>query len=116
MLIATSFRDRVTVTVLLLLGHSVSAQCLLVVAYRSGEDGFVDLRQVMIAAPGVGKFMIGVAGKDSERRAESGKKKHTLRAQRHAFWIEAFESLRKRVRRFETAGSSKPGWRASPTR
>lgn len=50
--------------------------------------------------------MIGMGTRDSEKRAGRGKKRQT-RAQRHAFWGEAPEALRKRMTRFETVGPSK---------
>ena len=103
-LIAAEFRKEVTATVLWLLGHGVRAQCLQAVPYSSGEDVFIDLRQI-IPPPEAGDFMIKMAAKDSEKRAESDKKKHT-QAQRHAFWTEALEALRPRMARFETVGPS----------
>ena len=103
-LIAADFRKEVTATVLWLLGHGVRAQCLQAVPYSFGEDVFIDLRQI-IPPPEAGDFMIRMAAKDSEKRAESGKKKHT-QAQRHAFWTKALEALRPRMARFETVGPS----------
>ena len=67
-------------TVLSLLGHGVRAQCLEAVAYRSREDGFVDLREVCIALSETEVFVIGMAARESEIRAERGKRKHTLHA------------------------------------
>ena len=103
-LIAADFRKEVTATVLWLLGHGVRAQCLQAVPYSYGEDVFIDLRQI-IPPPEAGDFMIGMTAKDSEKRAESGKRKHT-QAQRHAFWTEALVALRPRIAGFETVGPS----------
>ena len=47
LLIAANFRKEVTGTVLWLLGHGVRAQCLQARAYSSGEDVFIDLRQII---------------------------------------------------------------------
>lgn len=104
LLIAANFRKEVTGTVLWLLGHGVRAQCLQAVPYSSGEDVFIDLRQI-IPPPETGDFIIRMAAKDSEKRAENGKKKRT-QTQRHAFWTEALEALRTRMARFETVGPS----------
>ena len=103
-LIAADFRKEVTATVLWLLGHGVRAQCLQAVPYSYGEDVFIDLRQI-IPPPEAGEFMIGMAAKDSEKRAESGKRKRT-QAHRRAFWTQALEALRSRMARFETVGPS----------
>ena len=104
-LIAADFRKEVTATVLWLLGHGVRAQCLQAVPYSFGEDVFIDLCQI-IPPPEAGDFMIGMAAKDSEKRAESGKKKHT-QAQRHAFWTKALEALRPRRARLQDYASTR---------
>ena len=108
-LIAANFRREVTAAVLWLLGHGVRAQCFRAVPYSFGEEVFIDLRQI-IPTPEAADYMIGMAAKDSEKKAVEGAKRrsHTLRL---SFWTQMLEALRERnITPFENVRPSKDHW------
>ena len=99
-LIAANFRKEVTATVLWLLGKGVQAKCFRVVPYSSGEELFVDLRQIIPTAEAA-DYMIRAAAKESEAHSVEGARKRGDELRR-AFWTRALEELRARgASRFE---------------
>ena len=108
-LIAANFRREVTAAVLWLLGHGVRAQCFRAVPYSFGEEVFIDLRQI-IPTPEAADYMIGMAAKDSEKKAVEGaqRRSYTLRL---SFWTQMLEALRERnITLFENVSPSKDHW------
>lgn len=91
MLVAANFRREVTATVLWLLQHGLSIQCMRVTAFGGDDQLFLNVEQI-IPIPEAEGFMIGIAEKEKEQQTaeRSLARRKKLRP---AFWQQMLSAL-----------------------
>jgi hypothetical protein len=97
-LIAANFRKEVTSTILWLLSFKMRIQCFRVTPWRSGEDIFLDVDQI-IPTKDAEEYMIGLASKslDEVEAAVEEKARNKIRRQ---FWAELLKEAAPKLPRF----------------
>lgn len=93
MMVAARYRREVTNTVLWLSQFGLACQCFKVTPYKSGDDIFISVEQI-IPTPESKEFMIGMVAKESEERHTDMEEK-TRHSRRMEFWGRALEAFGK---------------------
>jgi hypothetical protein len=90
--VAAYFRREVTSTVLWLLNHGLQIQCFKVTPYRSGNELFLNIEQI-IPTPEAKEMMISMAVKEAEEKNAGAELKHRHKLRLH-FWQQCLEAFK----------------------
>lgn len=97
-LIAANFRKEVTSTILWLLNFKMRVQCFRVTPWRSGNDIFLDVDQI-IPTKDAEEYMIGLASKSLDE-VEAAAEEKTRNKVRRQFWAELLKDAGPKIPRF----------------
>ncbi|MCA1470318.1 DUF4268 domain-containing protein [Bradyrhizobium sp. IC3195] len=97
-LIAANFRKEVTSTILWLLNFRMRIQCFRVTPWRSGDEIFLDVDQI-IPTKDAEAYMIGLAAKSLDE-VEAAAEEKTRNRERRKFWVELLEAAGPKIPRF----------------
>jgi hypothetical protein len=97
-LIAANFRKEVTSTILWLLNFKMRIQCFRVTPWRSGDDVFLDVDQI-IPTKDAEEYMIGLASKSLDEVEAAAEEKNRYKVRRQ-FWTELLRAAGPKIPRF----------------
>lgn len=107
--VAANFRKEVTSTVLWLLGYGIHMHCYKVTPFKSGEDLFLNVEQI-IPTPEAEDFMIGMSAKEASEKSTKAelKNRHKIRL---AYWEQCLEAFHKSdCQLYDNVNPSKDHW------
>ncbi|WP_459593604.1 DUF4268 domain-containing protein [Bradyrhizobium diazoefficiens] len=103
-LIAANFRKEVTSTILWLLNFRMRIQCFRVTPWRSGDEVFLDVDQI-IPTKDAEAYMIGLAAKSLDEVEAAAEEKNRNR-ERRKFWAELLELAGPKITRYANISPS----------